>query len=172
MKSMEVAVDHPGLPALAVPAISTGPTAMRSLLLEVGRLHKNLQQAMEHLLAPHRLTVPQWLIMSGIAEGNWRTLTHLSRHLDRDAGSLSRVIYVLTQRQLLSPRRNPRDRRSSQLSLTSEGQRIHQHVAPEIAQLLCALGLEQADAEATAVLPSLDVLAAGMRQRGQPISPG
>lgn len=168
---MKVSVGDRDPSALVVPTVSTGPTGMCGLLLAVERVHKNLQQAMEDLLAPHRLTVPQWLIMSGIAEGKVRTLTHLSRQLDRDAGSLSRVIYVLTQRQLLSPQRDPRDRRSSQLSLTSEGQRIHQHVAPDIARLLDVLGLELAEGAARAMSPRFDILDAGLKQRGQPTPP-
>lgn len=137
----------------------TGHAGMRGLLLAVERLHKSLQQAIEEQL-PHGLSVSQWLIISGMAEGNGHTLTHFSQQLDRDAGSLSRAIYLLSQRGLLSPQRNPHDRRSSRLSLTDEGQRIHQDVAPRIAQWLLALDPGQLHAGDAPVSPLLDDLAA------------
>jgi MarR family multiple antibiotic resistance transcriptional regulator len=79
-------------------AEGAGHAGMRGLLLAVGRLHKSLQQAIEELLLPHGLSVSQWLVISGMAEGNGHTLTHFSQQLDRDAGSLSRAIYLLSQR--------------------------------------------------------------------------
>jgi MarR family multiple antibiotic resistance transcriptional regulator len=133
---------------------------MRGLLLAVERLHKSLQQAIEELLLPHGLSVSQWLIISGMAEGNGHTLTHFSQQLDRDAGSLSRAIYLLSQRGLLRPQRNPHDRRSSRLSLTAEGRRIHQDVAPQITRLLRALDPGKVDAGRGPVPPLLDDLAA------------
>ncbi|MFA6232394.1 MAG: MarR family transcriptional regulator [Rhodanobacter sp.] len=118
---------------------AAGHAGLRDLLLAVERLHKGLQQALEDLLQPHDLSVSQWLVITGMAEVNGHTLTHFAHQLDRDAGSLSRAIYLLSQRGLLSPQRNPHDRRSSRLSLTAEGQRIRQDVAPRIARLLpCA----------------------------------
>lgn len=133
---------------------------MRGLLLVVERLHKSLQQAIEELLQPHGLSVSQWLIISGMAEDSADTLTHLAQQLDRDAGSLSRAIYRLSQRGLLRPQRNPHDRRSSRLSLTPEGLRIHQDVAPRIARLLFALDPGHGAAVAVPVSPMLEGLAA------------
>jgi DNA-binding MarR family transcriptional regulator len=141
-------------------AEGAGHAGMRGLLLAVERLHKSLQQAIEELLLPHGLSVSQWLVISAMAEGNGHTLTHFSQQLDRDAGSLSRTIYLLGQRGLLKPQRDPHDRRSSRLSLTTEGQRIHQDVAPRITRLLLALDPGQLDARRAPVSPALDDLAA------------
>ncbi|WP_237710225.1 MarR family winged helix-turn-helix transcriptional regulator [Rhodanobacter fulvus] len=148
---------------LLVPRASTG---MHGLLLAVERLHRSLQQAIEELLTPHALSLSQWLTICAVAEEGGRTLTHLARQLDRDAGSLSRAVYLLSQRGLLSPLRNPHDRRSSRLSLTPEGQRIHQDVAPRIARLLVALDATQAQAGQSHVSfsPVLDDLAARIEQ--------
>lgn len=148
-------------------AEGTGHAGMRGLLLAVERLHKSLQQAIEKLLLPYGLSVSQWLVISGMAEGNGHTLAHFSQQLDRDAGSLSRAIYLLSQRGLLSPQRNPHDRRSSRLSLTAEGQRIHQDVAPRIARLLLALDPGQLDAGRAPVSPVLDDLVARVEVCGQ-----
>ena len=138
---------------------AAGNAGLRDLLLAVERLHKGLEQAIEDLLQPHGLSVSQWLVISGMAEGNGHTLTHFAQQLDRDAGSLSRAIYLLSQRGLLSPQRNPHDRRSSRLSLTAEGQRIRQDVAPRIARLLLALDPGQLDSSDTPVSPLLKDLA-------------
>jgi MarR family multiple antibiotic resistance transcriptional regulator len=148
------------------PLVPPANAGMRKLLLAVERLHKGLQQAIEDLLAPHALSVSQWLTLCAVAEEGGRTLTHLARQLDRDAGSLSRAVPLLSQRGLLSPLRNPHDRRSSRLSLTPEGQRIHQDVAPRIARLLVALDATQAQAghAHASVSPVLDDLAARIEQ--------
>ncbi len=137
-----------------------GHAGLRDLLLAVERLHKGLQQAIEDLLQPHGLSVSQWLVISGMAEGNGHTLTHFAQQLDRDAGSLSRAIYLLIQRGLLRPQRNPHDRRSSRLSLTVEGQCIHQDVAQRITRLLLALDPGQVEAGRAPVSPALDDLVA------------
>ncbi|EIL90265.1 MarR family transcriptional regulator [Rhodanobacter fulvus Jip2] len=155
--------DASAVRTLLVPRASTG---MHGLLLAVERLHRSLQQAIEELLTPHALSLSQWLTICAVAEEGGRTLTHLARQLDRDAGSLSRAVYLLSQRGLLSPLRNPHDRRSSRLSLTPEGQRIHQDVAPRIARLLVALDATQAQAGQSHVSfsPVLDDLAARIEQ--------
>jgi MarR family multiple antibiotic resistance transcriptional regulator len=67
----------------------------------------------------------------------------------------------------LRPQRNPHDRRSSRLSLTVEGQRVHQGVATRISRLLLALDPGQVEASREPVSPVLDDLAArveGCRQ--------
>lgn len=152
--------------------MGAGHAGMRDLLLAVERLHKGLQQAIEELLLPHGLSVFQWLIISGMAEGNGHTLTHFSRQLDRDAGSLSRAIYLLSQRGLLRPRHDPHDRRRRHLSLTTEGQRIRQDVSPLITRLLLALDPDQADEGGAPVSHVLRDLAARVQCCRQQKSPG
>lgn len=133
---------------------------MRGLLLAVERIHKSLLQAIEVLLLPHGVSVAQWLIISGMAEEGGHTLTHFAQQLDRDAGSLSRAIYLLSQRGLLMPERNPHDRRSRRLSLTPAGHRLHQEVAPRITRLLLALDPGQLEVIGGSVSPALEELAA------------
>lgn len=150
-----------GVGRLASPKLAErGHADMRGLLLAVERIHKGLLQAIEKLLLPHGLSVAQWLIISGMAEEGGHTLTYFSQQLDRDAGSLSRAVYLLSQRGLLSPERNPYDRRSRRLVLTPEGRRLHQDVAPRITGLLRALDPRQPEVVGGSVSPALDELAA------------
>lgn len=160
MKAANVRANGPDQLTMLEPAALAHHRGMPRLLLSVERLHKSLQQAIEELLMPYGLSVSQWLIIAGMAEDNGRTLTHFAQQLDRDAGSLSREIYLLRQRGLLRPQRNPHDRRSSRLSLTAEGRRIHQDVARRIIRLLLALDPGQVEAGHTPVFPVLDDLAA------------
>lgn len=127
-------------PKLDAPVtVSDAECADIGMLLTVERLHKSLQQAMEDLLRPQKLSLTQWLILSGMAKGHGHTLTHFSQQLERDAGALSRAIYLLSQRGLVRLERNPLDRRSTRLSLTTEGRRIHEDVAPQITRMMKAL---------------------------------
>jgi len=160
MNRPNAAVDVPGRLVTPAPAGRNGHADVRDLLLAVERIHKSLLQAIEELLLPHGLSVAQWLIISGMAEEGEHTLTHFAQQLDRDAGSLSRAIYLLSQRGLLMPERNPRDRRSRRLSLTPAGNRLHQDVAPRITRLLPALDPGKLEVIGGSVSPALEELAA------------
>ncbi len=146
MKADDAVAGRPGSPAVPCAPALSGREGLRGLLLAAERLHKTLQQAIEDLLRPYDLSVAQWLIISGMVEDHGHTLTHFAQQLDRDAGSLSRAIYQLSQRGLLSHQRNLHDRRSRSLSLTPEGRYIRQDVVSRLTRLLLAIDHGQVDA--------------------------
>lgn len=90
------------------------------LLLLANRLKRALWNAQEIELARENLTVPQWLILSGVASNKGATLTQFSRALGYDAGSLSRVIQQLKVRDLIMVGSDP-DRRRAPLALSEAG---------------------------------------------------
>ena len=87
------------------------------------------------MLADDQLSVAQWLIVSDIAINRKRTLTHFARSLSRDPGSLSRAIYCLVERGLLTSTRNENDRRSTDLRLTAAGHALYDRIRPCISRL-------------------------------------
>ncbi|MFJ1258893.1 MarR family winged helix-turn-helix transcriptional regulator [Cupriavidus sp. CuC1] len=94
--------------------------ANSKFLLLANRLKRALWNAQEIELARENLTVPQWLILSGLASNKGATLTQFSRTLGYNAGSLSRVVQQLKVRDLIVVGSDP-DRRRAPLALSEAG---------------------------------------------------
>lgn len=120
---------------------------VREVMVLVNRLQKALWHAAELTLAKEGLSVPQWLILSGIASGDGATLTDFSKLLAHDAGALSRSIYQLTKRGLITTHRKPHDRRSTELRLSEASVELFETINAKIDRLAtildAALGNEQ-----------------------------
>jgi DNA-binding MarR family transcriptional regulator len=71
------------------------------------------------------LTVPQWLVLRHL-HGNTggSTLTALATAMDHDRGGLSRILYQLRQRQLVTTLAQQGDRRSVWLALAPAGRSL------------------------------------------------
>jgi len=67
------------------------------------------------------VTVPQWLVLRHLRDTGGCTLTSLAAALDHDRGALSRTLYRLRQRQLITPRTQGGDRRTVRLVLAPAG---------------------------------------------------
>lgn len=109
--------------------------ADREILLLVNRLKKTLWRALEIELEREELSVPQWLILSGLARKEGETLTHFSRLLDYDAGSLSRVIHQLRLRGLILTDRALPDRRNALLQLSETGLALYDAIESRAGRL-------------------------------------
>lgn len=118
------------------PAQTMSSGADRELLLLANRLKKTLWRALEIELEREKLSVPQWLILSGLARKEGGTLTHFSRLLDYDAGSLSRVIHQLRLRGLIMTDRASPDRRNALLQLSETGLALHKAIESRAGRLL------------------------------------
>jgi len=105
------------------------------MLLLANRLRKALWRAHEIELERGNLSVPQWLILSELAQGKGATLTHFSRLLGYDAGSLSRVIHQLRQRDLVSSVTPSQDRRSAPLQLSAAGRALYAVIEARVGRL-------------------------------------
>lgn len=101
---------------------------MRQGLLLIERLHRELAQAIDRVLAPEELGLAEWMIVSELAAAD-APLTRVARRLARDPGALSRATTRLIKRGLLRSARHERDRRRATLSLTPRGRVLHDRVA-------------------------------------------
>ncbi|MFC5525869.1 MarR family winged helix-turn-helix transcriptional regulator [Rhodanobacter ginsengisoli] len=151
-------------------AIGSDDEVVRHALIAVERLHRALWHSVGRELAADDLSVVQWLLVSEVARGEGRTLTHFARATSRDAGSLSRAIHQLTQRGLLENRRSHADRRSSMISLTSAGRAMYRRLAPRIERIAQAmdLGTEAAQLDRIAMALAHAASRIGCGQRGAP----
>jgi DNA-binding MarR family transcriptional regulator len=135
------------------------PDSVRDVLLAAERLHRTLRQALEDVLEGDRLNVAQWLILSEIGSRRGGTLTDFARITGRDAGSLSRAVYQLSQRGWLTNRRSKLDRRSADLDLTVDGQLAYDRLAGRIDRLAGVLAHSTDLSGPERISPMLDEVA-------------
>lgn len=76
------------------------------------------------VLEPLGLTHPQYLVMLALWEEEPLSVTELSRRLELDPGTLSRLLKRLETAGLVRRDRNPADERSLALALTSRGREL------------------------------------------------
>lgn len=141
---------------------STAATRMRRALLLIERLHRELAQAIDRVLAPEELRLAEWMIISELAVAD-APLTRIARRLARDPGALSRATTRLIKRGLLRSARHEKDRRRAILSLTPHGRVLHDCV-------VTALDATNGVASAPRALP-LDRLLSLFPCGGSPATP-
>jgi len=85
----------------------------------------------EAIFADQDLTFTQWISLMGLREGVAETSADLARHLNHDAGAVTRVVDELEKRGLLRRERSKEDRRVVKLILTPQGRAVaRMHVPP------------------------------------------
>ncbi|MBS0275056.1 MAG: MarR family transcriptional regulator [Proteobacteria bacterium] len=85
----------------------------------------------EAIFADQDLTFTQWISLMGLREGVAETSADLARHLNHDAGAVTRVVDELEKRGLLRRERSKSDRRVVKLILTPQGRAVAKmHVPP------------------------------------------
>ena len=85
----------------------------------------------EAIFADQELTFTQWISLMGLSEGVAKTSADLARHLNHDAGAVTRVVDGLEKRGLLRRERSKTDRRVVKLILTPQGRTVAKmHVPP------------------------------------------
>jgi DNA-binding MarR family transcriptional regulator len=85
----------------------------------------------EAIFADEDLTFTQWIALMGLREGVAETSADLARHLNHDAGAVTRLVDELEKRGLLRRERSKSDRRVVKLILTPQGRTVAKmHVPP------------------------------------------
>ncbi len=91
------------------------------------RIHQLAQTGLEPVFAAEGLTNIQWHALVSIYFRRGATPLGLARDLSYDKGATTRLLDVLEAKGWVVRERTPDDRRSLQLNLTPEGERITQH---------------------------------------------
>jgi DNA-binding MarR family transcriptional regulator len=98
-------------------------------------------QAYRRVLAPWRLTYPQYLVLVTLWEGQPRTVKELGESLFLDSGTLSPLLRRLEARGLVSRERSRDDERVVEVSLTESGRALQSDMAPVGAEIARCTGL-------------------------------
>jgi DNA-binding MarR family transcriptional regulator len=89
---------------------------------------------MEALFAEESLTFSQWIVLMALREWGQATAVQVARDICHDAGSLTRILDELEQRDLITRARSETDRRVVTLSLTSQGLAMVEHLLPRVVE--------------------------------------
>ncbi|MGI4832453.1 MAG: MarR family winged helix-turn-helix transcriptional regulator [Janthinobacterium lividum] len=89
-------------------------------------LSRLVTKVYQPLLAPLGLTYPQYLVMLLLWEHRELAVKDIGQKLLLDTGTLTPLLKLLEQRQLLSRRRDPRDERSVLIALRPAGAALHE----------------------------------------------
>jgi len=89
-------------------------------------LSRLITKAYQPLLAPLGLTYPQYLVMLLLWEHQELPVKEIGQKLLLDTGTLTPLLKLLEQRELLSRRRDPRDERSVLVALRPAGAALHE----------------------------------------------
>jgi DNA-binding MarR family transcriptional regulator len=87
---------------------------------------------LEALFADASLTFSQWTVLMALREWGSSTSARIARDICHDAGSLTRILDELEERNLISRVRSETDRRSVTLSLTSQGLALVEMLLPRV----------------------------------------
>lgn len=97
------------------------------------------------VLEPLGLTHPQYLVMLALWGQEPLSVTDLSRLLELDAGTLSRLLRRLEAAGLVTRDRNPDDERSLAVALTAKGRDLRGRALEVPATILERLGMDLVD---------------------------
>jgi DNA-binding MarR family transcriptional regulator len=94
------------------------------------------------VLEPLGLTHPQYLVMLALWGSEPLSVTELSRMLELDAGTLSRLLKRLESAGLVTRERNPADERSLAVGLTAQGRVLREEALRVPESVLERLGMD------------------------------
>lgn len=87
---------------------------------------------LEELFADASLTFSQWTVLMALREWGHSTSAELARDICHDAGSLTRILDELEQRDLIARTRSETDRRVVALSMTPQGLALVETLLPRV----------------------------------------
>lgn len=113
---------------------------------------KLIDRYMEGLLAEKaQLSIPEWRVVAQLAMLQQGSVRKMARQACVDPAEVSRSAATLARRGLVQRRENPRDRRSPQFSLTSEGEAHYAKFHPYWTKFTATLVSEVDEADRTAM---------------------
>jgi MarR family transcriptional regulator, organic hydroperoxide resistance regulator len=113
--------------------------AVGSLTVALHQALARVSQRVEEATAREGLSLPQWLVVSHLAERGERTMGELVAATGLNDSTLTRVVDRLASLGLLYREVDPADRRRVRVSLGVRGRELHDRLAPEVAERESAL---------------------------------
>src|SRR4051812_37090449 len=94
-----------------------------------------VRAGLDDLTRPFDLTALQYTALTVLERHSDLTAAHLARHSFVTAQTMADMVTSLLDRELIERHRDPADRRRLVIALTPEGQRLLDHLRPQVAAL-------------------------------------
>lgn len=94
------------------------------------RMKLNLQRQLKEMDAG--ITVDQWLLLNTLMEEDGISQLKISTILSKDAPTITRIIDLLTKKNLVERKSDANDRRRYQIHLTSNGRKKAKVIYPKV----------------------------------------
>ena len=122
-------------------------------------------QAYRRVLAPWKLTYPQYLVLVALWDAEPRTVSELGEQLFLDSGTLSPLLRRLEARDLVARTRRPEDDRVVEVTLTPAGRALRAEMRDVGVEIARCTGLTGDGARA--VLDAVHALNAAIRANNE-----
>lgn len=93
----------------------------------LNRLRLQVHQSFEMRLEAYEVTIAQWCILLALYNKDAASITELSKFIEVDKASISRVVDRLLSKKLITHKQGA-DRRSGHIQLTSKGRELVPHL--------------------------------------------
>lgn len=110
----------------------------RKVLAAVERLGRALRAARQHVATRHELSLLGISVIETLADGRARRVGDLAAELDVSQPTVSDAVTTLDKRRLILRDRDPKDLRSSLVTLTNDGHSVATDIATELRPVLAA----------------------------------
>jgi DNA-binding MarR family transcriptional regulator len=110
----------------------------RKVLAAVERLGRALRAARQHVATCHELSLLGVSVIETLADGRARRVGDLAAELDVSQPTVSDAVTTLDKRRLIARDRDPKDLRSSLVTLTNDGHSVATDIATELRPVLAA----------------------------------
>lgn len=112
----------------------------------INQTGRKISQVLNHYFDPHEVTSEQWSALARLCEEEGISQKELAARVSKDQTNITRILDQLQRKGLIIRQTNPEDRRSFLLSVTPEGKRIYEKIAPLEEQVI-AMAIEGLDSE-------------------------
>lgn len=155
------------------PACDAGPD-LKVLFSELVRLETELWNAVEsRLRSEHGITLPFFEFMQIMSRTPQCRVNDIAAELSITVGGTSKIVDRIEAAGLCVRDANPRDRRSSIITLTPAGQRLLPEITATVEdELRARLGSDVSDQSLTGLTETLTRLRASVRSAGRSGDPG
>jgi DNA-binding MarR family transcriptional regulator len=126
------------------------------ILRSLRRISRAIDLHSRKLANTFGLTGPQLVCLRAIGQLEWTTLTSLSREVSLSQGTVTGIIDRLAARQLITRKRNPKDRRQVTVELTDAGRALVDQAPSPLQEVFVQRLAELAVGEQNAIRDTLN----------------
>ncbi|MBN6188830.1 MarR family transcriptional regulator [Aneurinibacillus sp. BA2021] len=96
---------------------------------------RNITRFLTLCLKNHDITPEQWTVIKRLADQDGISQKELSRNVDKDQATLTRILDILERKELIQKQMNKEDRRSFLIYLTDRGRAIKEELYPLVEEM-------------------------------------